>query len=130
MASSAGLAGIALLLLGAPRSPLFSVLIFSVVAIGAYSFLPLFFSVPGAFLTGFSAAAGIALVTSVANFGGFVGPYTLGLLREKTGSLHSGLICAGIFYLLSASLVLILPKRVLPVSGQVQPQTPDSHNTL
>src|SRR6516225_726403 len=130
MALSVGLAGIGLLLLGAPHSPLFSVLIFSVVAVGAYSFLPVFFSVPGAFLTGFSAAAGIALVTSVANFGGFVGPYTLGLLREKTGSLHSGLICAGIFYLLSASLVLILPKRVLPVSGQVQPQTPDSHNTL
>jgi MFS transporter, ACS family, tartrate transporter len=123
MALSVGLAGIALLLLGAPRSPLFSVLIFSVVAIGAYSFLPVFFSVPGAILTGFSAAAGIALVTSVANFGGFVGPYTLGLLREKTGSSYSGLICAGIFYLLSASLVLILPKRVLPVSGQLQPET-------
>jgi MFS family permease len=117
MAFSVGLAGIALLLLGAPRSPLFSVLIFSVVAIGAYSFLPVFFSMPSAFLTGFSAAAGIALVTSVANFGGFVGPYTLGLLQEKTGSSYSGLICAGIFYLLSASLVLILPKRTLPVSG-------------
>jgi MFS family permease len=129
MALSVGLAGIALLLLGAPRSPLFSVLIFSVVAIGAYSFLPVFFSVPGAFLTGFSAAAGIALVTSVANFGGFLGPYTLGLLREKTGSLYSGLICAGIFYLLSASVVLILPKRILPVSSQLQPETQDSRNT-
>jgi MFS family permease len=130
MALSGGLAGIALLLLGAPRSPLFSILIFSVVAIGAYSFLPLFFSVPGAFLTGFSAAAGIALVTSVANFGGFVGPYTLGLLREKTGSSYSGLIWAGIFYLLSATLALILPKRVVPVSGQLQPETQDSHSTL
>lgn len=121
MVFSVGLAGIALLLLGAPRSPLFSVLIFSVVAIGAYSFLPVFFSVPSAFLAGFSAAAGIALVTSVANFGGFVGPYTLGLLQEKTGSSYSGLICAGIFYLLSASLVLILPKRVTAASRQLQP---------
>ena len=130
MALSVGLAGIGLLLLGAPHSPLFSVLIFSVVAVGAYSFLPVFFSVPGAFLTGFSAAAGIALVTSIANFGGFVGPYTLGLLREKTGSSYSGLICAGIFYLLSASLVLILPKRVLPVSSQLQAETQDSGNAL
>ena len=116
MALSVGLAGISLLLLGAPRSPFFFILLFSCVAVGAYSFLPVFFSVPGAFLTGFSAAAGIALVTSVANFGGFVGPYTLGLLRQKTGDSYSGLTCAGIMYLLTASLVLVLPKRVLPVS--------------
>ena len=42
-------AGIALLLLGTPRSPLLSVVLFSGVAIGAYSFLPVFFSVPGNF---------------------------------------------------------------------------------
>jgi ACS family tartrate transporter-like MFS transporter len=120
MALSVGLAGISLLLLGVPRAPFISVLLFSGVAMGAYSFLPVFFSVPGAFLSGFSAAAGIALVTSVANFGGFVGPYTLGLLRQKTGDSYSGLICAGIFYLLAAILTLLLPKRVLPVSDQVQ----------
>ena len=58
MATLGALAGIALLLLGAPRSPFFSVVLFSAVAIGAYSFLPVFFSVPGEFLADFSAAAG------------------------------------------------------------------------
>ena len=82
------------------------------VAIGAYSFLPVFFSVPGEFLAGFSAAAGIALVTSVANLGGFAGPYAVGLIRQKTGNSFSGLICAGIFYLLSATLALALPKAI------------------
>jgi hypothetical protein len=85
------------------------------VAVGAYSFLPVFFSMPGEFLAGFSAAAGIALVTSVANFGGFVGPYTVGLIRQKTGNSYYGLICAGVFFLLSASLALILPGRALRV---------------
>src|SRR5258708_39886200 len=84
MAAPAALAGIALLLLGAPHSAFFSVVLFSAVAIGAYSFLPVFFSAPGEFLTGFSAAAGIALVTSVANFGGFVGRYTACLIQETT----------------------------------------------
>jgi len=110
MAASGFLAGIALLL-GAPHSAFFSVVLFSAVAIGAYSFLPVFFSVPGEFLTGFSAAAGIALVTSVSNLGGFVGPYTVGLIRQKTGNSHYGLICAGVFFLISVSLALVLPKR-------------------
>jgi ACS family tartrate transporter-like MFS transporter len=88
------------------------------VAIGAYSFLPIFFSVPGEFLTGFSAAAGIALVTSVANLGGFVGPYTVGILGQKTGNLYYGLICAGIFFLLSACLALVLPKRARSAPDQ------------
>src|SRR5216683_376155 len=99
MAMSVALAGIALLSLGASHSAFFSVVLFSAVAIGAYSFLPVFFSVPGEFLTGFSAAAGIALVTSVSNLGGFAGPYTVGIIRQRTGNSHYGLICAGIFFL-------------------------------
>jgi MFS family permease len=110
MAASVALAGVALLLLGAPHSAFFSVALFSAVAIGSYSFLPVFMSVPGEFLTGYSAAAGIALVTSVSNLGGFVGPYTVGIIRQRTGSSHYGLICAGIFFLVSAGLALIMPK--------------------
>jgi ACS family tartrate transporter-like MFS transporter len=123
------LAGIAFLMLGVPRSPFFTVVLFSVVAVGNYSFLPIFFSLPGEFLAGFSAAAGIALVTSVSNFGGFVGPYTVGLIHQRTGSIYLGLICAGISFLVSASLALALPKRSQFVPGQasvaegIQPQT-------
>jgi ACS family tartrate transporter-like MFS transporter len=116
MATLCALAGIAFLLLGGPRSPFFSVVLYSAVAVGAYSFLPIFFSLPGEFLTGSSAAAGIALVTSVTNFGGFVGPYTVGLIRQKTGSFYNGLICAGISFLISACLSLLLPRRVMPTS--------------
>jgi MFS family permease len=116
MATLGALAGIAFLLLGGPRSPFFSVVLFSIVAVGAYSFLPIFFSLPGEFLTSSSAAAGIALVTSVANFGGFVGPYAVGLIRQKTGSFYNGLICAGISFLISACLSLLLPRRVMPTS--------------
>ncbi len=114
LATLSVLAGIAFLLLGVPRSPLFSVVLFSTVAVGNYSFLPIFFSLPGEFLTGSSAAAGIALVTSVTNLGGFAGPFTVGLIRQRTGSFYPGLICAGIFFLVSASLAFVLPKRLSP----------------
>jgi MFS transporter, ACS family, tartrate transporter len=118
IASATALSGISMLLLGTPRSPVLSVVLFSAVAIGAYSSLPVFFSMPSEFLTGFSAAAGIALVTSVANFGGFVGPYTVGLIRQRTGNSYYGLICAGIFFLASAGLAIVLPKRALPAPDQ------------
>ena len=117
MATLDALAGVALLLLGVPHSALFSLVLFSAVAVGAYSSLPVFFSLPGEFLTGFSAAAGIALVTSVANLGGFAGPYTVGLIRQRTGTFYAGLICAGISFLVSASLALLLPKRALSAAA-------------
>ena len=118
LATLGALAGIAFLLLGVPRLPFLSVVLFSAVAVGAYSFLPIFFSLPGEFLTGFSAAAGIALVTSVANFGGFVGPYTVGLIRQRTGSFSLGMICAGVSFLVSATLALALPKRSQSGAGE------------
>lgn len=111
MAAAGALAGIGLLLLEASPSPFLSVCLFSVVAIGSYSFLPVFFSVPGEFLSGFPAAAGIALVTSVANLGGFVGPYVVGSIQGKTGSLSAGLAVAGVSFLLSALLALLLPRK-------------------
>ena len=103
-----------MLLLGVPRSPFVSVGLFSAVAMGTYSFIPVFMSMPGEFLTGFSAAAGIALVTSVANFGGFVGPYTVGIIRQRTGNPYYGLICAGISFLISASLSSLVRSLAAP----------------
>jgi hypothetical protein len=40
----------------------------------------------------------------------------VGLIRQKTGSFYGGLICAGVFFLISASLSLLLPKRVILAS--------------
>jgi MFS family permease len=111
MAGAGALAGIGLLLLEASPSPFLSVVLFSIVAIGSYSFLPVFFSVPSEFLSGFPAAAGIALGTSVANLGGFVGPYVVGSIQGRTGSLSAGLAVAGLSFLISAILALILPRK-------------------
>jgi hypothetical protein len=63
--------------------------------------------------------AGIALVTSVANLGGFAGPYTMGLIHQETGSFYYGLTCAGVSFVLSASLALVLPRRA--ISADVEP---------
>jgi MFS transporter, ACS family, tartrate transporter len=70
-----------------------------------------FWALPCEFLTGFAAASGIALVTSIANLGGFVGPYAVGLIQQRTGNLQGSLVPAGIAMLVFATLLLFLPER-------------------
>jgi MFS transporter, ACS family, tartrate transporter len=46
-----------------------------------------FYTIPQGFLTGAAAAGGIAFINSVGAFGGFVGPYMVGFLKEATDRL-------------------------------------------
>ena len=51
-----------------------------------------FWTMPAALLGGTAAAAGIAMINSLGNLGGFGGPYFVGLLKDATGSTDGGLI--------------------------------------
>jgi len=106
-------AAIALVLLSttAASSVYFSVPLWCLVASGIYSFWGPFWSLPSEFLTGFSAAAGIALINCIGNLGGFVGPYALGAISRKTGSSHGGLVFAGVSLFLSAMLLVLLRRE-------------------
>jgi ACS family tartrate transporter-like MFS transporter len=106
------IAAISLLLLGTTAIPvLLSVTLWCLVASGIYSLFGPFLSLPNEFLAGFSAAAGIALINSIGNLGGFVGPYAMGAIRKATGSFYGGLVFAGISLFMSAMLVLALPEE-------------------
>jgi MFS transporter, ACS family, tartrate transporter len=102
--------GVALILLGATRSPLLSVVLWSFVAMGIYSFFGPFFAIPSNFLAGFSAASGIALINSVGNLGGFAGPSIIGALANGRRGIYGGLALAGVSLFVSAALMLLLPK--------------------
>lgn len=78
----------------------------SIAALGIYSTLATFWSLPTAFLSGTAAAAGIALVNSVGNLGGFVGPYAVGYLSEATGSSYAGMLFLAVLILLAGLLAL------------------------
>jgi len=105
-------AGIALASLGTTHSIFPTVVLLSFAALGIYSVYGPFYSLPGDFLTGFAAASGIALVSSLANLGGFAGPYATGWISQKTGSLYGGLAVAGVSLFASATLMLLLPRRL------------------
>ena len=109
--------GIGWLLLGTTTSPVVSMLLLSLVAAGTYSLVGPFFSLPSEFLTGYAAACGIAIINSVGNLGGFAGPYAVGLIKDKTGSLHWGFAFVGISMLVSAIFLILLPKTARVRTG-------------
>jgi ACS family tartrate transporter-like MFS transporter len=87
--------------------------------IGVSAMPPLFWPIPGAFLTGASAAAGIATINSIGNLSGFFGPYMMGYLKDATGTFTLGLILLGVAALAGAVAVLMI--RVNPQLEQTDP---------
>ncbi len=68
-----------------------ALLAMSVVAVGAYGSRPSFWPLPSMFLTGAAAASGIALINSLGNLGGYVGPFIVGWLRQSSGGFDLAL---------------------------------------
>jgi len=104
---------VALMLLSTTNSVWVALVFWSVIAAGIYSFLGPFWSVPSEFLSGLSAAAGIALINSIGNLGGFVGPSAIGVLTKQAGGMYAGLRFVGVSLLMSAVLLLLLPRTTL-----------------
>jgi len=102
--------GIACLSFGATDSPILSIALLALFVVGVYGAMAPFWALPNEFLTGFSAASGIALICSIANVGAFLGPYAVGFIQYRTGSLLGGMTLAGIALLGLATLVLLLPR--------------------
>ena len=83
-----------------------SLVVLSFALLGVASMLGPFWSLATLMGGGAGAAAGIALVNSIGNIGGFVGPFVLGYLRETTGSFEAGLIFIGVLLAGGGALVL------------------------
>ena len=69
---------------------------------------PTFWALPTAMLTGSAAAGGIALINSVGNLGGFLGPYLMGLIQDATGSFPLGLLAIATGSIVAGVVVLAL----------------------
>ena len=90
-----------------------SLVALSIAALGIWGALGPFWTLPPAFLRGTAAAGGIAVINSVGNVGGFVGPFVVGWLREATGSFSSGLVLLAGGLLVGAGIAIaIRPQEV------------------
>ena len=92
--------------------PYARMLALALVPAGVYGFLAPFWVMPATLLQGTAAAAGIALVNALGATGGFVGPYAVGLLKDATGSTAGSCVGLSVTALVTASLCLVLGRRV------------------
>jgi predicted MFS family arabinose efflux permease len=104
-----GAAGFLLTAAG-PSGVWWSLATLSLAAFGVYSALGPFWALPATLLRGPAAAGGIAVINSFGNLGGFVGPFVVGLVRDRTGSFAGGLAVLAAGLVVGAALTLGLPR--------------------
>jgi MFS-type transporter involved in bile tolerance (Atg22 family) len=73
---------------------------------------PLFWSLAASFRTGAAGSATIALINTIAQFGGLIGPWSIGLVRQYTGDFHYALLTIAGFLVISVVIALLM--RVTP----------------
>ena len=80
---------------------------------GILTTLPLFWSLPTAFLAGTGAAAGIAMINSLGNLAGFLSPYAVGWLKQVTAANDSGMYLLAACMILGGVLAISVPARLV-----------------
>ena len=91
--------------------PVLSLAALCLCVMGCYSALPVFWTLPTSMLAGSAAAAGIALVNSIGNTGGFLGPTIVGFVSDATGSFSAALWTLAGFVAAAGVIVLALAPR-------------------
>jgi MFS family permease len=89
-------------------SPWIILLGLALASLGMKSMLPTFWTLPTSFLTGAAAAGGIALINSVANLGGLLGPIIMGQSHDRTGGFADGSLCMAVALCLGGCLVFLV----------------------
>jgi D-galactonate transporter len=82
-------------------------------AAGASSCQSSFWTLPANLLAGAAAAAGIALINSVGNIGGFASTFVVGWLTDLTHSTSASLYLFAGLLVVAALLLLTIPKSVI-----------------
>jgi MFS transporter, ACS family, tartrate transporter len=81
-------------------------------SIGIFAGNPLFWSLASSMMTGTAGAGAIAFINSVAQFGGLIGPWMIGLVKGATGSFQWALLALAAFLLIAAIIAFMM--RVVP----------------
>jgi ACS family tartrate transporter-like MFS transporter len=90
-------------------------------AMGVYASSPVFWTLAPNFLTGPSAAVGIAFINSVAALGAFVAPWLIGLIKDATGSFSYGLLMLAVLVAAGGFLVLSIEHDIVLEHAPEQP---------
>jgi ACS family tartrate transporter-like MFS transporter len=104
---STGLAALGLLLAGWFSQSFIAVAAMCIATVGIYGSRPSFWPMPSLFLTGGAAAVGMALINSIGNLGGYVGPFIVGWIKDSTKSFEMALYFLAACALASAVITFL-----------------------
>ena len=62
-------------------------------------------------MSGAGAAAGLGLMGTIANFGGFFGPYLIGFLKDRTGGYSASFQVLAGLVMVAFALAWTLPRQ-------------------
>ena len=97
--------------------PILAVCGLTLAAAGSFAATPTLWALPGTFLSGAAAAAGIALMTTLGNLSGYAAPFMIGYIKDTTGSMSYGFQGMAVIALLGAVAVFYAPAvRPIPQS--------------
>jgi len=88
---------------------------------GIYAALAVFWTLPASMLRGTAAAAGLALLNSFSNLGGFFGPYLMGWARQTTGNYTLGMLVLAGMLTLSGVSVIVIGRLFFPRLDSMRP---------
>lgn len=95
-----GVAGAAMLATGLVSDPTVSITMISLSLAGLYAFKSPFWALPTLFLSRQTASVSIAIINSIGNLGGFVGPFFIGYVKGNSDSATTGLmLLAGLVFI-------------------------------
>ncbi|MEW6639975.1 MAG: MFS transporter [Pseudomonadota bacterium] len=123
VAISAFIGGIAMLASAFAGSPVLSYILVCLAAAGIFGQNGVFWTLPANYLSPAVAAAGLAFINSVAQVGGFAGPYLVGWLREASGGFGAPLMLLASSSLVVAAIATFLLPRDQP-RAVAQPAVP------
>ncbi|SDE88107.1 MFS transporter [Phytopseudomonas seleniipraecipitans] len=103
-------ATVAMLGAGLVTSPVIAITMISLALAGLYSFKSPFWALPTLFLSRSTAAISIAVINSIGNLGGFVGPFVIGMVKGTTNSAAAGLMFLSV--LLAIAFIMTLMMRI------------------
>ena len=92
------------------HNPYVSLFGLSVAVSGALAGLAVMWALPATMLTGAAAAAGIALMATIGNLGGYTMPFILGWVRQLTQQVEFGLYAMAMMMVIGGLVMLVIPK--------------------
>jgi D-galactonate transporter len=108
VAWSMAVGGVALLLSAYAPNPYLAFGLLCIAAAGIWGSLGVFWSMTSTFLAGPSVALGIAVINTLAQVGGFIGPTSVGFIKDHTGNFSLALAVLAGFALLAALIAWLL----------------------